>query len=491
MSDVISDPETAPVGSPPIAQINLAELDDKHLGQYRHPNERRALVAIAIGLAAILFALWVARPIFGNFLAFLPGPILGFLATWLHPTRLGLVLLIVLALTAVFDAIGQWTRAWQLVAQAVEVTPTTFPELAPIVDELRSRFDLPRTRVYVSRDAPPNGYTIGVREPFAIVFSSVGVGSLTPEEFKFSLGREMGSIKLGHTRMATLLGNVNMSLPQPMSFLLKFRSVIFGTYHHAQALSCDRIGVVATRDVRPALSTLVKQNLGTVRGAKIDVTSLTPQTAALQRGASGAVLRTAMVFNPQPFAVARLAELVAWTGEPAPAVTTAPAAPPPPTPAASAAAAAKSAAEAAASAAAAAASAAEVAAAAALLAPTPEDAGDPLISTESEVADEPASGATIDGSSQASDAPSPSAAPNAPTTPTPASLAAANAAPTAPVTPAEGPPATETVAAPAPASESTGTGAPTQPPAAPEGGSVSVTGPQPPQRQERDQGGTR
>ena len=32
MSDVISDPETAPVGSPPIAQINLAELDDKHLG---------------------------------------------------------------------------------------------------------------------------------------------------------------------------------------------------------------------------------------------------------------------------------------------------------------------------------------------------------------------------------------------------------------------------------------------------------------------------
>ena len=152
----------------------------------------------------------------------------------------------------------------------------------------------------------PSGYTIGVRQPFAIVFSSVGVGSLTPDEFKFSLGREMGSIKLGHTRMATLLGNVNMSLPQPFSFLLKFRSVLFGTYHHAQALSCDRIGVVATRDVRPALSTLIKQNLGTVRGANIDLKSLTPQTAALQRGASGAVLRAAMVLNAQPFAVARL-----------------------------------------------------------------------------------------------------------------------------------------------------------------------------------------
>jgi Zn-dependent protease with chaperone function len=327
MSDVIADPEKAPVDSPPVARINLAELDDKHLGRYRHPNERRALVAIAIGMAATLFALWIARPFLGNILDFLPGPIFGFLDKWLHPTRLGLVVLAVLALTAVFDAIGQWTRAWQLVAQAVEVTPTTFPQLAPVVDELRTRFDLPKTRVYVSRDAPANGYTIGVREPFAIVFSSAGVGTLTPEEFKFCLGREMGSIKLGHTRMATLLGNVNMSLPQPMSFLLKFRSVIFGTYHHAQALSCDRIGVVATRDVGPALSTLVKQNLGTVRGAKIDVKSLTPQTAALQRGASGAVLRAAMVFNAQPFAVARLAELVAWTGESGEETAAAPARP--------------------------------------------------------------------------------------------------------------------------------------------------------------------
>ena len=237
MSDVISDPETAPVESAPVGQIDLAQQDDKHLGEYRQPNEPRALVAIGIGLAAILFALWVARPFLGSLLDFLPGPVLGFLDKWLHLTRLGLVVLALLALTAVFDAIGQWPRAWQLVAQAVEVTPTTFPQLAPIVDDLRSRFDLPRTRVYVSRDVPPNGYTIGVRQPFAIVFSSAGVGTLTPDEFKFSLGREMGSIKLGHTRMATLLGNVNMSLPQPMSFLLKFRSVISAGQRHDECHS--------------------------------------------------------------------------------------------------------------------------------------------------------------------------------------------------------------------------------------------------------------
>ena len=40
MSDVISDPAQAPMGRPPAAQIDLAELDDKHLWRYRHPNER-------------------------------------------------------------------------------------------------------------------------------------------------------------------------------------------------------------------------------------------------------------------------------------------------------------------------------------------------------------------------------------------------------------------------------------------------------------------
>jgi Zn-dependent protease with chaperone function len=319
-SAAIQAPEPTESRSPFAGQVDVAQLDDKRLATYRHPNEIRALAAIVVGLAIIVAVLWLGRETLGGLLEVMPAPMLRFLSQWVQPTRLGLVLVCLLALMAVMDIIGQSSRAWQLVAQAVEVTPATFPQLAPIVDDLRTRFDLPRTRVYVSRDAPVTGYTIGVREPFAIVFSSIGVGQLTPEEFTFALGREMGSIKLGHTVMATLLGNVRMSLPQPFSMLLKFRSVLFGSYHHAQALSCDRIGVVATRNVTPAISTLIKQNLGQVRGAKIDIKSLTPQTAELGQGNSGRVLRLTMLLNAQPYALARLAELVSWAGEPASAM---------------------------------------------------------------------------------------------------------------------------------------------------------------------------
>ena len=427
MSEPLLTPEKSSPATPGTAQVDLASLDDKHLAQYRHPRERRALITIIVSVIVVLIGLWMLQEQIGNLLEFLSGPTVRNIVRWLHPARAGPVLLIVVAAVWAMDIVGQSTKAAQLVARAVEVTPTTFPELAPIVDELRGRFDLPRARVFISRDAPPAGYTIGVREPYSIVFSAATVGSMTPDEFKFVLGREMGHIKLGHTLPSTVFGSANPSLPMPFSYLLKIRGVLFGTYQHAQELSCDRIGVIATRDVRPALTCLIKQNFGTVRGGKIDLKSLAPQTAALHQGAAGAILRFSQMASPQPFALARLAELVAWAGEPAPVVTTTPAAPPPPTPAASAAAASAAAASA--------------------------------------------------GNTDTTD-PSPAATPS--TAKPPASPAAVGKAPITLVTPAEEPPATGAVAIPAQASEPVGASATRPPVAATEGGSVSVTDPRPP-----------
>jgi Zn-dependent protease with chaperone function len=296
--------------------VDLAQLDDARLSQYRHPAERWALLAIAVGAAILLSALWVARTHFGDNLAFLPGPLVQIFVHWTHPTRMGLVILVALVATWAADVIGQSVKAWQLVARAVVITPSTFPQFAPVVDELRARFDLPRITVYISREAPPAGYTVGVREPYAIVLSAPTVGLLTPDEFKFILGRQMGHIKLGHIWVTTVLGSAGLRLPAPLSYLLNLRTVLFGSYQHAQELSCDRIGVVATRDVGPALSALIKQDLGSVRGAQIDIETLGPQSDALRGSVSAASLKIVQKMSAQPFVVSRLLELIEWVGPP-------------------------------------------------------------------------------------------------------------------------------------------------------------------------------
>jgi hypothetical protein len=296
--------------------VDLTRLDDKHLGRYRHPSERWALLAIGVGAVMLFGVLWAARPYFNDTLFFVPGPIIGLIVKWTHPQRMGLIVFAIWLAAWAADVIGQSARAWQLVARAVEVTPATFPALAPIVDELRERFDVPRARVYVSREAPPSGYTVGVRAPYAIVFNAGTVGLLTPDEFRFLLGREIGHVKLRHTWAATLLGSAHMHLPDPLSYLLKARTYFFGSYQHAQELTCDRIGVVATRDVRPALSALIKRDLGAVKGGQVDIGSLAPQAEALRQGLSGASLKMMQRFSAQPFTVTRLIELTEWAGLP-------------------------------------------------------------------------------------------------------------------------------------------------------------------------------
>jgi hypothetical protein len=127
----------------------------------------------------------------------------------------------------------------------------------------------------------------------------------------------MGHIKLHHTWAATLLGSANMHLPDPLAYLLKARGVLFGSYQHAQELSCDRIGVVATRDVGPALSALIKQSFGGIKGSQVDIATLAPQAEALRRGLSGASIKLMQRMSAQPFAISRLLELIEWAGPPA------------------------------------------------------------------------------------------------------------------------------------------------------------------------------
>jgi Zn-dependent protease with chaperone function len=334
-----SDPDqTRPASATPT--VDLAQLDDKHLGRYRHPAEWQAILAIVVGAAALLVALWFTHPIISDTLSFMPGPLFKLIVEWTHPHRVWLVVLLALIATWTCDVVGQSAREWQLVARAAEITPSTIPDHSPIVDDLRARFDLPRTRVYISREAPVVGYTVGVREPYAIVMSATTVGILTHDEFRFLVGREMGHIKLRHTWAATLLGSANMHLPDPLAYLLKARGILFGSYQHAQELSCDRIGIIATRNVEPALSALIKQSFGAIKGSQIDIASLAPQAEALRGGLSGTSLKLMQRMSAQPFVVSRMLELIEWAGPPAerpaaqePDVPAADPATPPPTPA--------------------------------------------------------------------------------------------------------------------------------------------------------------
>jgi hypothetical protein len=164
---------------------------------------------------------------------------------------------------------------------------------------------------------------------------------LTDDELRYILGREMGRIKLGHTRLDLLLGSHRIPLPAALSIVTQLRGLVFASLDRAQAFSADRIGVVACGRIDHAVSTYAKLALGPRGATNFRLEMLEGQARQLAEGSTGLTGKLLLWQMAEAPLVYRLRELIAWAGlpdPPAPKPTAAsPAQPPaaqPPKPAA-------------------------------------------------------------------------------------------------------------------------------------------------------------
>jgi hypothetical protein len=129
--------------------------------------------------------------------------------------------------------------------RGAEVTPTQFPEIYQIVQELCQRFKAPPTRVFVVRQFSAEAEAIGFKAPYAIVLPSLLMDLLEPDQLRHVLGRALGHIRFGHTRVA-ILGGDESTLPERFSWVGRARNVVFAGYRRALAFSSDRAGILAS-----------------------------------------------------------------------------------------------------------------------------------------------------------------------------------------------------------------------------------------------------
>ena len=314
MSEPRSEPPSHHRVWSPRRAVDLATLDDKRLVDYRHPDEWRALAGIGLVLAGFFALLALLHPSVPELMRWVPFMLIRAVVDALHPSRLFPVLSLLFLAFALLEALGLALRVYDLPYDALEITPESFPELGPVVEELKRRFDMPRTHVFAAHEAPLNGIALGLCEPYLIAFSADILGSITPDEFRFLLGRQMGHAKLGHTRMALFFGSSRAGFTH--STLRWIRSLLFGNYQRAQELSADRIGLLATRSLSPMLSLMLRFRIGDARWQKIDLESLAPRAAELSGGRQGWLARQRQLLTAEPRFIVRLLELTRWAGLP-------------------------------------------------------------------------------------------------------------------------------------------------------------------------------
>jgi Zn-dependent protease with chaperone function len=200
--------------------------------------------------------------------------------------------------------------------QGAEVTPTQFPAIYQIVEELRQRFQAPPTRVFVLRKLRFKADTFGLMAPYVIVLPSVLIDGMELDELRFVLGQAMGHICFGHTRVALLLGGEEASLPAVLSWIAWVRDLIFAAYWRAEKMSGDRAGVLACRGVTKAIHAQVKISVGSNQLNDVRAEDLIEQAFKVSQGLTRLQATFIRWRSAEPPLIPRLEAMVAWVGLP-------------------------------------------------------------------------------------------------------------------------------------------------------------------------------
>ena len=147
-----------------------------------------------------------------------------------------------------------------LMERARPVTPQDAPGLASLVAESVARLQAGPVEVFVAPGDTLNAYTFGLVSPKVVVLHSSLLQVMDADELSFILGHELGHVRLGHTRLNSLVGGM-AGIPSP-SVASVVLAMAFLWWNRACEHSADRAGLLACGKPHKAISALVKLAAG-------------------------------------------------------------------------------------------------------------------------------------------------------------------------------------------------------------------------------------
>lgn len=186
----------------------------------------------------------------------------------------GIVTLVIVAGTAIVV----WIQQSQLLGGCARVSEKQFPEIYSIAQEAAARLGMNQPEVFIKQDPTINAFAIGFWGRKSVVLHSTTVEAMERNELEQIIGHEFSHIKCGHTNLMVLassFGGVNVPL---ISQLLSF---IFLFWSRKAEYTCDRGGLLASRDPKAAIAAMCKLAVGPTLFKQMDVDDFMNQQIAI------------------------------------------------------------------------------------------------------------------------------------------------------------------------------------------------------------------
>jgi len=180
------------------------------------------------------------------------------------------VLRVLAKVTPVTLAVQATARLWrsrggrELLSSAVKVSEKQRPELYRTARQCADRLSLALPAIYVVPELAGGklAATLGTSEDAAIVLSAPLVEKLGAGELAFVIGHECGHVQSGHVVYMTALYFLTSAERQYLRWIVKPAVMALRSWARRAEISCDRAGLLCSRELAPSVGALLRLELG-------------------------------------------------------------------------------------------------------------------------------------------------------------------------------------------------------------------------------------
>jgi len=190
----------------------------------------------------------------------------------------------------------------QYLGNAVRVHLNQYPEIYGSFKNQAEKLGISRASLYIIQDPHLQAFTLGITH-CTVVLTSALVEQLSQKELHFVIGHEFGHYKAGHTKLSTLfvpLGSNNV-----------LSGLVFGFWNRKTEYSCDRCGLILTKDIDNAISTLIKLSVGGILYKKLNIKGYVAQIKTAEKSS----VKLSELLGEHPLTTNRIKNLMSFWKE--------------------------------------------------------------------------------------------------------------------------------------------------------------------------------